>query len=83
MADNNGKLEQGIFQGRVLEALDMLKEANVENKQEHRRLFKQLETVSNELATRKADSRAAAAKVSGLVVGVGVVIQGVVLWWTT
>lgn len=83
MTEGNGKLEQGIFQGRVLEALDTLKEANVDNRLEHRRLFKLIERLAGELATRKADSRAAAAKVSGLVVGVGVAIQGVVLWWTS
>lgn len=81
MPEENNKLTQGIFQGRVLEALDNLKKANAENTLEHRRMFKRLDELTDELATRKADSRVDAAKISGIIVGIGVVIQGA-LWWT-
>lgn len=75
----NGKLEQGIFQGMVLEALDMLKDAKEDNTQEHRRLFERIEEVAEELASRKSSANVSAAKTSGVMMGCWATIQG--LFW--
>lgn len=79
MAEGNGVLAQGIFQGRVLEALDMLKNAKADNTEEHRRLFERIEEVAEELASRKSNARASAAKTSGIMMGCWATIQG--LFW--
>lgn len=94
----NGKIELGRFQGMVLEALETLKknadrdvEADHLERQrlydhialQHDKTNARIDRLSEEISQKKSDARATSAKISGIIVGVGLALQGVFLWWTT